>query len=47
MPFVEVWIHCVYKESWVSEVLRLKPKPRVIVHLQLMVFDKIMDLFRG
>ncbi len=28
MPFVKVWIHFVYEESLVSEVLRLKPKPR-------------------
>ncbi len=29
MPFVKVWIHFVYEESRVPEVLWLKPKPRV------------------
>src|SRR5258707_9051377 len=28
VPFVKVWIHFVYEETWVSEVFRLKPKPR-------------------
>jgi len=29
MPFVTVWNHVVYEETWVSEVFLLKPKPRV------------------
>ena len=47
MPVVKVWIHFVYEGSRVSEVFRLKPNQGLIVHLQLMVFDKIMDLFYG
>jgi hypothetical protein len=29
MPFVKDWINFVYEEGLFSEVLRLKPKPKV------------------